>query len=596
MDECLSLGSHYRILLCFVGLLSLSFTFIECSVRFTEVPSEVLYVSNGSTAKLTWRYSTTNRSAELSEPSITWSFYESSNASGVQLAEEKQNKTWTISGTCPDRLRARLKQADSASIIIVNVTLEDNGIYECSLRTRVGPTILNTTQLVVTVRPKLSVPVPSSINILEGEDLSQQCAAVGPPRPRVGWDWITGEGKVFRSKGLDSTTLSISNIRREQAGTYLCSATNNPNETPITATMIVIVEYRPVIDSAGSSHDVISWDNNTIYLQCLVSGKPAPRITWFDPKGGEVKVGVMILPDRGVLAVMTQAPEDYGEYRCNVKNSHGFDNYYVQVTKLGLPGPPRLSITEKDIEARTITVRWTANPHANAPVDYRVEIGDKTPREGVRGNSVVISGLDKDTEYLVRVTARNQAGYGNSSQVIVRTKKEDPVVTVTSCSTAVAVCVPIIILLIIVIVLMALYIWRNNKRTKYILLSVKRYAMESVKDGEKKGTENIYEIALESNSSAGNPRPSDDPNKNYRQNGVPKSGRRRRRRRPVDILTSIEEEASGEQIQEVDEEVLETEDFVCEENTEVNNETPSVSVNENGGKTVVSVDVHDSAA
>ncbi|EDO43488.1 predicted protein [Nematostella vectensis] len=358
------------------------------------------------------------------------------------------------------------------------------------------------------------------------------------------------------------------------------------NETP----------HRPVIDSAGSSHDVISWDNNTIYLQCLVSGKPAPRITWFDPKGGEVKVGVMILPDRGVLAVMTQAPEDYGEYRCNVKNSHGFDNYYVQVTKLGLPGPPRLSITEKDIEARTITVRWTANPHANAPVDYRVEIGDKTPREGVRGNSVVISGLDKDTEYLVRVTARNQAGYGNSSQVTVRTKKEDPVVTVTSCSTAVAVCVPIIILLIIVIVLMALYIWRNNKRTKYILLSVKRYAMESVKDGEKKGTENIYEIALESNSSAGNPRPSDDPNKNYRQNGVPKSGRRRRRRRPVDILTSIEEEASGEQIQEVDEEVLETEDFVCEENTEVNNETPSVSVNENGGKTVVSVDVHDSAA
>ncbi|EDO26149.1 predicted protein, partial [Nematostella vectensis] len=243
MDECLSLGSHYRILLCFVGLLSLSFTFIaECSVRFTKVPSEVLYVSNGSTAKLTWRYSTTNRSAELSEPSITWSFYESSNASGVQLAEEKQDKTWTISGTCPDRLRARLKQADSASIIIVNVTLEDNGIYECSLRTRVGPTILNTTQLVVTVRPKLSVPVPSSINILEGEDLSQQCAAVGPPRPRVGWDWITGEGKVFRSKGLDSTTLSISNIRREQAGTYLCSATNNPNETPITATMIVIVE------------------------------------------------------------------------------------------------------------------------------------------------------------------------------------------------------------------------------------------------------------------------------------------------------------------------------------------------------------------
>jgi hypothetical protein len=109
-------------------------------------------VSSGGTAKFVWDYHVDNRNLEFSSQSPTWSFYTTSGMELVIALEDKfEGWKWKINvGTCPARLLnpTRVSKESTATLVITNVTTDDNGIYGCSLM--LSTPITSTAQLIVT--------------------------------------------------------------------------------------------------------------------------------------------------------------------------------------------------------------------------------------------------------------------------------------------------------------------------------------------------------------------------------------------------------------------------------------------------------------
>ena len=96
------------------------------------------------------------------------------------------------------------------------------------------------------------------------------------------------------------------------------------------------------------------------------------------------------------------------------------------------PGPPSITSTAGDIQATSLTVKWTAPADdGGSPITaYRVVIlqgSHVIKNENVTDSSVreqLIGGLEKNTNYTVKVYSRNYAFEGDASQKLIKTKYE----------------------------------------------------------------------------------------------------------------------------------------------------------------------------
>ncbi|EDO33496.1 predicted protein [Nematostella vectensis] len=178
----------------------------------------------------------------------------------------------------------------------------------------------------------------------------------------------------------------------------------------------------------SSTINTSSWDRKVLSLQCKARGVPLPQITWYNPGGQPITAGVSPISGGSQLQVTTtQDAGDYGQYKCRASNLLGSVERLIYVTQWFAPGPP--IVTVSNIEASSIKVNWAppSSDGGSPVIDYKVEVHPaKPPREGEAGGPVVISDLTKNTEYTVKVTARNVVGYGEAGTRIIQTRKQGP--------------------------------------------------------------------------------------------------------------------------------------------------------------------------
>ncbi|XP_045709520.1 intercellular adhesion molecule 5 isoform X3 [Phyllostomus hastatus] len=181
------------------------------------------------------------------------------------------------------------------------------GIYTCNATNRHG-SMVKMVAVNVESPPKMNESTcPSHQTWLEGAEAAVlACAALGHPSPQVS---CSREGAPWPQR------LHVS---RQDAGTYLCLATN-PHGTEA-RTITVGVEYRPVVAELAASPPGGVWPGGNFTLTCRAEAWPPAQISWRAPPGA---LNIGLSSNNSTLSVAGALGSHGGEYECAATNAHG---------------------------------------------------------------------------------------------------------------------------------------------------------------------------------------------------------------------------------------------------------------------------------
>nr|Q05793.1 RecName: Full=Basement membrane-specific heparan sulfate proteoglycan core protein; Short=HSPG; Contains: RecName: Full=Endorepellin; Contains: RecName: Full=LG3 peptide; Flags: Precursor [Mus musculus]AAA39911.1 perlecan [Mus musculus] len=135
----------------------------------------------------------------------------------LALGDPKPQVTWSKVG---GHLRPGIVQSGTI-IRIAHVELADAGQYRCAATNAAGTTQSHVL-LLVQALPQISTP--PEIRVPAGSAAVFPCMASGYPTPAITWSKVDGD--LPPDSRLENNMLMLPSVRPEDAGTYVCTATN----------------------------------------------------------------------------------------------------------------------------------------------------------------------------------------------------------------------------------------------------------------------------------------------------------------------------------------------------------------------------------
>lgn len=178
--------------------------------------------------------------------------------------------------------------------------------------------------------------MPNPINMIEGKDASIKCEARGKPPPKFTWvKSLTHQNlsNVDRfSVDPDTGVLTITNVNRDDAGEYQCTATNLAG-TANTNIMVNVIVKPKIIEFLNST--VV--EDKEATLVCKAFGRPPPQVTFRKltaekayVKGPQLDDDRIILENSGddsetigTLTISQSLRSNDGLYECIAQNAGG---------------------------------------------------------------------------------------------------------------------------------------------------------------------------------------------------------------------------------------------------------------------------------
>ncbi|XP_037653507.1 muscle, skeletal receptor tyrosine-protein kinase isoform X4 [Choloepus didactylus] len=216
-------------------------------------------------------------------------------------------------------------------LTILSVEDSDDGIYCCKANNGVGGAAESCGALQVKMKPRITRP-PINVKIIEGLKAVLPCTTMGNPKPSV--SWIKGDTALrenSRIAVLESGSLRIHNVQKEDAGHYRCVAKNSLGTAYSKLVKLEVEEEsEPEQDSkvfarilrAPESHNVTF--GSFVTLRCTATGIPVPTITWIE-NGIAVSSGSIqeSVKDRVIDSKLKLFITKPGLYTCIATNEHG---------------------------------------------------------------------------------------------------------------------------------------------------------------------------------------------------------------------------------------------------------------------------------
>ncbi|XP_018412722.1 PREDICTED: muscle, skeletal receptor tyrosine-protein kinase [Nanorana parkeri] len=220
--------------------------------------------------------------------------------------------TWTRNNIPIRLFDTRYSIRENGQLLtILSVEEGDDGVYCCVAKNGVGDAAESCGALQVKMKAKITRP-PMNVKLIEGVKAVLPCNTLGNPKPFV--SWLKGENAVkenARISILDSGSLRIQKVQREDVGQYRCVAKNSLGTT-ISKPALLEVEVLAKIIKVPESQNVTF--GAEVSLRCAATGIPVPSIRWFE--NGK--------------AVLPESVEDY------VKDGMIFSKLHVTATRPGL--------------------------------------------------------------------------------------------------------------------------------------------------------------------------------------------------------------------------------------------------------------------
>ncbi|XP_040895666.1 hemicentin-1 [Toxotes jaculatrix] len=213
-----------------------------------------------------------------------------------------------------------------SEMVIERVSKEDSGTYTCVAENNVG-TIKSLGFVYVKEPPIIDGDLHSNRIEPLGGNAILNCEVRGDPLPTIQWSKNGINIQISnRIRQLDNGSLAIYGTVSEDAGNYMCVATNDAGvvERSVTLTLqsapTITVEPVETVVDAGT----------TVVLNCQAEGEPTPMIEW--SRQGRPLLGFERFStlSNSSLRISSAQKEDTAEYECVARNLLG--SVLVRVT------------------------------------------------------------------------------------------------------------------------------------------------------------------------------------------------------------------------------------------------------------------------
>ncbi|KAM9327448.1 LOW QUALITY PROTEIN: neural cell adhesion molecule 2 [Pholidichthys leucotaenia] len=316
-------------------------------------------------------------------------------------------------------------------LTIRNIRQGDGGTYSCRATNKAGS---QERELLLKVFVQPHITQLKNVTAVEGSAAMISCVAEGEPVPDISWRKASdGQTFVDGDKSLDGrfevrgrqgkSVLTISGVRLSDLGRFDCEALSRIGGHQ--KSMFLDIEYIPKF---LTNHTIYySWEGNPVNISCDVMSNPPATMLWRRERltisaEGTGNTRVHSAAGKSVLEVTPMSDRDFGRYNCTARNNIGVRYQEFILAQADVPSNP-YSVSLSAVSQRLATVTFMKpDSHGGVPISYYLvqykEVGSQDWRD-VRSHSVqttvVLTGLEPNTTYEVRVAAVNGKGQGEFS-------------------------------------------------------------------------------------------------------------------------------------------------------------------------------------
>ncbi|XP_008580903.1 PREDICTED: matrix-remodeling-associated protein 5 [Galeopterus variegatus] len=195
-------------------------------------------------------------------------------------------------------------------------------------------------------KPQIITKSPQTVSVTAETDVVFPCEATGKPKPFVTWTKVstgalmTPNTRTQRFEVLKNGTLLIRKVQVQDRGQYLCTANNLHGVDRMVVLLSVTVQQPQIL--ASHYQDVTVYLGDTIAMECLAKGTPAPQISWIFPDRRVWHTvspveGRITLHENRTLSIKEASFADRGVYKCVASNAAGADSLAIRLHVAALP-------------------------------------------------------------------------------------------------------------------------------------------------------------------------------------------------------------------------------------------------------------------
>ncbi|VDK32412.1 unnamed protein product [Taenia asiatica] len=233
-------------------------------------------------------------------------------------------------------LSSRIQIVDGTSLKIEKVTWLDAGIYFCVAKSPAFEKSSKKAYVYVRQRPLFMV-APESQTVLVNGVAEFACRVSGDPLPTLTWrrDPPVPAISTTRATLLPDGSLKLTNIQLEDAGDYVCQASNDGGVVEAVARLTITSPPGFIETPPGNA---VFLEGTRAQLACLATGLPVPEIRWINKKTSEYYLSWVksssqriTVTKSGSLIINTVRMSDSGTYECRASSPVGFTRTVIHL-------------------------------------------------------------------------------------------------------------------------------------------------------------------------------------------------------------------------------------------------------------------------